>query len=102
MRRHACFLRFLLALGRLDPRNEALMKAVVNQGRTARHSWLIACDAHMCPDDFEKSLWFQSRHMFIKAAEEGVSTCRKKVQKVICLRERMITSSWQDGCGGRF
>ena len=81
LRWHACFLRFLLALGRLDPRNDALMKAVVIQGRTARHPWLIACDAHMCPDGFEKSLWFQSRHMFIKAAEEGVSSCRKKSPK---------------------
>ena len=36
------------------------MEAVVKQARTTRHAWLIACDANMCPEDFEKSLWFQT------------------------------------------
>ena len=35
----------------------------------------------MCPEDFEKSQWFQSRHMFIKAPEKGVSICRSKRPK---------------------
>ena len=46
--------------------------------RTNRHSWLIACDANMCPEDSKKSLRFRSRHMFIKAPREGVSTGRSK------------------------
>ena len=53
---------------------EALMKHV----RTSRHPWLIACDANMSPVDFKKNLWFRSRHMFIKAPGEDVSTCRSK------------------------
>ena len=60
------------------PRNEALMEAVDKQVRTTRHPWLIACDANMCPEDFKKSPWFRSRHMFTKAPGEGVSTCRSK------------------------
>ena len=32
---------------------------VVKQAKSTRHPWLIACDANMCPEDFEKSLWFQ-------------------------------------------
>ena len=36
------------------PRNEALLEAVLKQARTTRHPWLIACDANMCPGDFEK------------------------------------------------
>ena len=50
----------------------------MRQARSTRHKWLIACDANMCPEDFEKSLWFQSRHMFIKAPRGRVSTCRSK------------------------
>ena len=57
------------------------MEAVVKQARTSRHPCLIACDADMCPEDFEKSLWLQSRHMFIKVPREGVSTCRSKGSK---------------------
>ena len=41
------------------PRNEALLEAVLKQARTTGHPWLVACDANMCPEDFEKSLWFQ-------------------------------------------
>ena len=39
------------------PRNEALMVAVVKQTRTARHPWLVACDANKNLVDFKKSLW---------------------------------------------
>ena len=60
------------------PRNEALMEAIVKQVRATRHPWLIACDANMFPEDFKKSLWFQSRHMFIEAPGDGVSTSRSK------------------------
>ena len=60
------------------PRIEALMEAVVKQVRTSR---LIACDANMCPEDFEKSQWLQSRHMCIKAPGGEVSTCRSKSPK---------------------
>ena len=35
------------------PTNEALLQAVRKQARTTRHQWLIACDANMCPEDFE-------------------------------------------------
>ena len=55
------------------------MEAVVKQVRTTKRPWLIACDANMCREDFKKSLWFTSRHMFIEASGEGVSTCRSKV-----------------------
>ena len=38
------------------PRNEALLEAVLEQAKTSRHPWSIACDANMCPEDFETSL----------------------------------------------
>ena len=39
---------------------------------------MIDCDANMCPEDFEKKPVFQSRHVFIEAPGEGVSTFRSK------------------------
>ena len=77
-RRYASLFRKLLAVGGWTRRNEALMEIVVKHVRTSRHSWLIACDANLCPEDFKKSLRFRSRHMFIKAPREGVSTGRSK------------------------
>ena len=56
------------------PSNEALMEAVVKQVRTTGHRWLIVGDANMSPEDFKKSLWFKSRHMFIEVPGEGVSS----------------------------
>ena len=58
-------------------KNEALLEAVLKRARTTRHPWLIACDANMCPEDFEKSLWFR-REMMHVVAPKGVSTCRSK------------------------
>ena len=54
------------------PTNEALLEAVVKRVKATRRPWLIACDADMCLEDFEKSLWFQrgqSVHMQIKRPE---------------------------------
>ena len=62
------------------PRNEALLDAVVKQAKTTRHPWLVACYANMCPDDFEKSLWFQRELMHVVAPKEA-STCRSKDSK---------------------
>ena len=39
-----------------SPRNEAILEAVLKRARTTKHPWLIACDANMSPEDFEKSL----------------------------------------------
>ena len=62
------------------PKNEALLEAVLKQATTTRHPWLKACDANMCPEDFEKSLWFQRETMHVVALR-GVSTCRSKGPK---------------------
>ena len=61
------------------PRYEALLETVVKQAKdTTRHPWwLVACDANMCPEDFEKSLWFQREQMYVVAPKEA-STCRSK------------------------
>ena len=45
------------------PKNEALINGEVNQARTTRHLWLMACDANMTPKDFRKSKWFQDKCM---------------------------------------
>ena len=59
------------------PRYEAILEAVLKRARTTKHPWLIACDANMSPEDFEKSLWFRKDQMHV-IAPEGVSTCRSK------------------------
>ena len=51
------------------------------QARTTRHPWLTACDADMCPEDFEKSLWFQREPMHVVAPNKKRSTCRSKGPK---------------------
>ena len=48
--------------------------------KVTRHPWLIACDANMCPEDFEKSLWFQKEQMYVVVPKEA-STCRSKGPK---------------------
>ena len=35
----------------------------MKQAKVTRHPWLIVCDANMCPEDFERSLWFQSEQL---------------------------------------
>ena len=62
------------------PRNEALLEAVVKIARATKHPWLIACDAIMSPEDFEKSLWFRKNQMHV-IAPAGMSTCRSKKNK---------------------
>ena len=57
------------------PRNEALLEAVMKRARTTGYPCLIACDANMCPEDFEKSLW-----MHVVVPKEA-STCRSKGPK---------------------
>ena len=47
------------------------------RARTTRRPW---CDANMCPEYFEKTLWFRKDQMHV-IAPEGVSTCRSKNAK---------------------
>ena len=49
----------------------------------------------MCREDFKKSLWFKSRHMFIEALGEGVSTCRSKGPTGGCHEDYVIAVSLQ-------
>ena len=44
-----------------SPRIEALVEALVKQARTARHPWLIACDANMNPEDCRKEPMVQKQ-----------------------------------------
>ena len=60
-----------------SPRDEAILEAVLKRTRATKHPWLIACDADMSPEDFERSLWFRKDQMHV-IAPEGVSTCRSK------------------------
>ena len=56
------------------------MKLMAAYSCKTRHPWLIACDANMCPEDFEKSLWFHKEQTHVVAPKEG-STCRSKGTK---------------------
>ena len=70
-----------------SPRNKAILEAVLKRARATKHPWLIACDADMSPEDFEKSLWFRKDQVHA-IAPEGVSTCRlKKMSKENGLRK---------------
>ena len=71
------------------PRNEAVLEAVLKQANTIRLPWLVACDANVCPEDFEKSLWIQ-REMMHVVAPKGASTCGRKAEKMCGSKERMI------------
>ena len=71
------------------PRNEALLEAVLKQARTTGHPWLMACDANMCPEDFEKSLWFQREQMHVVARKKHARAGRK-AQKMCGSKELMI------------
>ena len=59
------------------PRNEALLETALKQAKTTRHPWLMACNANMDPEDFEKTLWFQRERMHVVAPQEA-STCRSR------------------------
>ena len=52
----------------------------MKQAKVTRQNWLIACDANMCPEDFERSLWVQNEHMCVVAPNEAL-TCRSKGSK---------------------
>ena len=58
----------------------ALLEAVAKQAHTTRHSWLVACDANMCPEDFERSLLFRRERMHVVAPKEA-STCKSEGSK---------------------
>ena len=68
-----------------------ILEAVLKRTRTTKHPWLIACDANMSPEDFEKSLWFRKEQMFV-ISPGGVSTCRSKMPKENGWRRYMIMS----------
>ena len=53
------------------------MQAVLKQARTTRRVLIVCCDANMCPEDFEKSLWFQRKLLHVVAPEDAC-TCRSK------------------------
>ena len=56
-----------------SPRNKAILEAVLKRARATKHPWLIACDADMSPEDFDKSLWFRKDQVHA-IAPEGAST----------------------------
>ena len=58
------------------PRIEAVMEAVAEQVRITRHPLLIVCDANRCPEDFEKSLWFQRRQNNLQLADQKAPMAR--------------------------
>ena len=72
------------------PRNDALLEAVLKQARTTRHPWLVTCDANMCPEDFEKSLWFQRETMHVVALK-GYPRADRKAQRMSGSKEPMTT-----------
>ena len=61
-------------------RTEALLEAVMKRSRTTKHPWLLACDANMSREDFEKSIWFQKDRMHVITQKECQRADQKKCQ----------------------
>ena len=80
----------------------------MKQARVTRHPWLVACDANICPEDFEKRLCFQRELMHVVAPEEA-TTCRSKgpkgewIEKTYDCHLRVTASgeNFIDEAGGR-
>ena len=83
------------------PRNDALLEAVSKQAKTTRHWWLVACDANMCPEEFENSVWFQKELMDVVAPKEA-STHRSKDSKGEWIERTMITFLRVNASGGNY
>ena len=64
------------------PRNEAILEAVLKRVRTTKRPWLIASDANMSPEDFEKSLSvFAERLNACDSTRRSVNVQIKKCQR---------------------
>ena len=61
-------------------RNEAILEAVLKRARATKHPWLVACDADLCPVDFEKTLCFRRNWMHVVAPRK-LLRAGQKVQK---------------------
>ena len=73
------------------PRYEALLEPVLKHASMSRHPWLVACDANMCPEDFEKSFCFQSEEMCVVFRKKR-RHADKKAQKMCGSKDRMTVS----------
>ena len=62
-------------------RNEALLEAVLKRTRTTKHPWLIACDANMSPEDFEKKPLVSKRASVRDGTIRSVNVQIKKCQR---------------------
>ena len=83
-----------------SPYTSGIQKVGREASENHQTPWLIADDANMCPEDFENSLRIQSRHMFIKAPGEEVSTSDQNVRENVRLCHRQ--PRMKNGSGGRF
>ena len=75
----------------MDPRNEALLEAVLKRARITKHPWPVACVANMSPVDFVKRLWFRKDQMHVVAPEK-LLRAGQKVQRENGLRRFMAVS----------
>ena len=63
----------------------------MKKAKATRHLWLVACDANMSPEDFEKSMWFQREaDVYVVDSEGGVDLQSQKAQKVSGSTEPMM------------
>ena len=66
------------------PRNEALLEAVLEQAKTTRHPWLIACAANMCLEDVERARGFRwTRKKFSHVSLRETASKEKSQMKVV-------------------
>ena len=100
------------------PRNEALLEAVLKRARVTRHPWLVAYDANMSPEEFEKKKLVseepdacgssrESFHVQVKNVRRetyGLRRFTTTLLRVTALRkdaEKKVRKHFTDGGGGR-
>ena len=62
---------------------------MLNRARTTKHPWLMASDADMSLDDFEKSLWFRKDQMHVirEEGEEDEGSEERRIRDQIVINE---------------
>ena len=87
-----------------SPRNEAILEAVLKRAKATQHPCLIACDANMSPENFEKSLLVSERPNACDSTRRSVNVQikKKKVYDYVIASNSLKGKDFTYECGGRF
>ena len=66
----------------------------MKQAEATRHPRVIACDANISPEDFEKSMWFQ-KQADVYCSPGGVDMQVERPKRVRGLKKKHMITSFQ-------